>query len=251
TIVPRRWLGEVVDGRHGTVQADVIGCDPVTGGFSTDPIPIQRPDRRRPSPNLVTTAYQPTTACRAYVKARDQGCRFPGCTTSAYFTDLDHVRPWPAGPTGPDNLACLCRRHHRIKQRPGWTARLHPDGSMTWTDPTGTTRTTHPVDHLGTTLPTASQPAPPNDNVDLDDPIWGGDYWNPDAYTGGVALWLQAELDLKAAAHDTPRRRGLHPEQHSRLEQELIEAIIDHLGDPMSRNRPPDPPASDIRWRAA
>jgi hypothetical protein len=43
---------------------------------------------------------------------------------------------------------CLCRHHHRIKQRDGWAVRLHPDGRATWTDPTGLTRTTWPVDHL-------------------------------------------------------------------------------------------------------
>lgn len=43
---------------------------------------------------------------------------------------------------------CLCRRHHRIKQRDGWTVKLRPDGTATWTDPTGLQRTTWPVDHL-------------------------------------------------------------------------------------------------------
>jgi hypothetical protein len=103
-----------------------------------------------------------------FVKTRDGSCRFPGCTTSTRFCDLDHVTAWPAGVTHPDNLACLCRRHHRIKQRPGWHAVLHPDGSMTWTDPTGQTRTTTPVDHLQhdthpdtpTTGPTTAPAAP-------------------------------------------------------------------------------------------
>ena len=59
-----------------------------------------------------------------------------------------HVRPWPGGPTAPRNLICLCRRHHRIKQRLGWRAVLHPDGTVTWTDPTGRVRTTMPIDAL-------------------------------------------------------------------------------------------------------
>ena len=82
------------------------------------------------------------------IRLRDGSCRFPGCSTAARQCDLDHVRAWPAGPTAPTNLMCLCRRHHRIKQRHGWTAKLHPDGTVTWTDPTGLTRTTWPVDHL-------------------------------------------------------------------------------------------------------
>ena len=86
------------------------------------------------------------------IRARDRRCRFPGCNVAAVFCDLDHVRPWPAGHTHDDNLLCLCRRHHRIKQRPGWTITLTPDGVATWTDPTGRVRTTHPVDALRTAV---------------------------------------------------------------------------------------------------
>lgn len=93
-------------------------------------------------------AYRPTEAMTTTVKARDGRCRFPDCTVTARFCDLDHVTPWPAGPTAVANLACLCRRHHRVKQRPGWQVRIRPDASMEWTDPTGRTRTTSPVDHL-------------------------------------------------------------------------------------------------------
>jgi hypothetical protein len=67
---------------------------------------------------------------------------------TARFCDLDHVRPWPHGPTALDNLMLLCRRHHRVKQRPGWAAVLAPDGSVTWRTPDGRVLTTRPVDHL-------------------------------------------------------------------------------------------------------
>ncbi|MGB7818743.1 MAG: HNH endonuclease signature motif containing protein [Ornithinibacter sp.] len=80
------------------------------------------------------------------MRARDRRCRFPGCWVAGVFCDLDHVRPWPAGRTTALNLICLCRRHHRIKQRPGWRVTLADDGTATWTDPTGRTRTTAPVD---------------------------------------------------------------------------------------------------------
>ena len=56
------------------------------------------------------------------------------------------------GPTTATNLICLCRRHHRVKQRPGWTTRLDPDGVVHWTDPTGRRTTTAPVDHLDRVL---------------------------------------------------------------------------------------------------
>ena len=90
------------------------------------------------------------------VRARDRRCRFPGCSIAAVFCDLDHVRAWPRGRTRDDNLLCLCRRHHRIKQRPGWQVTLTPDAVATWTDPTGSTRSTHPVDALRTTILTGT-----------------------------------------------------------------------------------------------
>ncbi|MFL6175814.1 MAG: HNH endonuclease signature motif containing protein [Ornithinibacter sp.] len=95
------------------------------------------------------------------VKARDRRCRFPGCTVAAVFCDLDHVRPWPNGPTADTNLICLCRRHHRVKQRPGWTLTLATDGTATWTDPTGRTRHTAPADALTCTILRGAATPPP------------------------------------------------------------------------------------------
>ena len=107
-------------------------------------------------------AYRPPTRMAKRVKARDRRCRFPGCTIAAVFCDLDHVRPWPHGPTADTNLICLCRRHHRVKQRPGWAVALAPDATVTWTDPTGLVRTTAPADALtGTVLSGAATSPPP------------------------------------------------------------------------------------------
>ena len=38
----------------------------------------------------------------------------------------------------------LCRRHHRLKHTAGWTVKLHPTGTMTWTTPTGRNYQTEP-----------------------------------------------------------------------------------------------------------
>jgi hypothetical protein len=59
---------------------------------------------------------------------------FPGCSTDARNCDLDHLEPYvptedggPPGQTGPANLACPCRRHHRAKTFAGWHYRRLPD----------------------------------------------------------------------------------------------------------------------------
>lgn len=132
-----RRAGVVVD---PAVQA----CHPRTGAL------VDAADE------LGWSAYRPGPELVALVKARDGHCRFPGCTIHSRFCDLDHVRPWSEpegecpqpGPTTDTNLICLCRRHHRVKQSPGWRVRLEPDGTATWVDPRGRARVSRPVDHL-------------------------------------------------------------------------------------------------------
>ena len=160
-LVPRAWLEGLTReaaaaaaapgaSRRARRRLRVRACHPTTGALADD-----LPDTTGsggagpgdPGP------YRPPRRLAELVRARDRHCRFPGCHVAAVFCDLDHVRPWPAGPTTAANLVCLCRRHHRVKQRPGWTARLHPDATLTWTDPTGRTRTTHPPDALHPLVP--------------------------------------------------------------------------------------------------
>jgi hypothetical protein len=59
--------------------------------------------------------YRPTSGVDRFVRLRDAVCRWPGCTRSARTCDLDHIVPWPDGPTTADNLIALCRGHHRLK----------------------------------------------------------------------------------------------------------------------------------------
>ena len=86
----------------------------------------------------VTTAYRPSKNLTEFVTTRDGTCRMWGCPRPAVKCDIDHARPWPTGPTTPTNLGGLCRRHHRLKQQRRWTYQLAPDGTATWTSPTGT-----------------------------------------------------------------------------------------------------------------
>jgi hypothetical protein len=89
--------------------------------------------------------YRPSSAQRRFGKTRDRTCRHPGCGQPVARVDLDHVVPYPEGPTDCDNLCCLCRRHHRLKTfAPGWRFVLTPDGRLEVTTPSGITRTTRP-----------------------------------------------------------------------------------------------------------
>jgi len=52
---------------------------------------------------------------------RDRCCVVPGCGAS-YSLEIDHVHPLElGGRTELDNLALLCRHHHRLKTYEGWT----------------------------------------------------------------------------------------------------------------------------------
>lgn len=76
---------------------------------------------------------------------RDERCRFPGCDRPAAWCDGHHVIYWEHdGKTRIDNLVLLCRRHHRRLHKPGWHAKLLPDGRFEVTDPTGAVRGTTP-----------------------------------------------------------------------------------------------------------
>jgi Domain of unknown function (DUF222) len=59
-------------------------------------------------------SYRPPPALAALVRGRDQTCRFPGCRHPAGRADLDHTVPYPAGPTGRDNLGTMCRHQQRL-----------------------------------------------------------------------------------------------------------------------------------------
>ncbi len=88
-----------------------------------------------------TTRYRPPAHLAGLVITRDQTCQFPGCRVPAHRCDLDHaIAHHPdteTGPTSDTNLGPKCRRHHQVKQAPGWSVTQHPDGCTTWTTPSG------------------------------------------------------------------------------------------------------------------
>jgi hypothetical protein len=78
-----------------------------------------------------------TPRLRRQIKERDRFCRFPGCTRMR-VTDCHHmVHRSKGGPTEPDNLALLCRFHHRKMHEGGWTMRGDPDDVVEFVKPNG------------------------------------------------------------------------------------------------------------------
>jgi hypothetical protein len=86
----------------------------------------------------------PTATQRREIMRRDRHCRFPGCT-NVTFTNVHHIVPWkPRGRTDLDNLALLCRHHHGLVHRRGWTLSGDANEDLTFTGPTGRVMTSRP-----------------------------------------------------------------------------------------------------------
>ncbi|RYB93580.1 HNH endonuclease [Nocardioides oleivorans] len=97
--------------------------------------------------NLTAPGYDIPDRIREQVILRDRTCVFPHCTRPARGCDIDHVtaydhhaeadgRPQP-GPTRSDNLAPLCRSHHRLKTHTSWRYATVAPGVFEWTSPHG------------------------------------------------------------------------------------------------------------------
>lgn len=112
-----------------------------------------------------TTVYRPPAHLAEHVITRDQTCGFPGCRQPAHRCDLDHRVPFDpvndAGPTADYNIGPGCRPHHQVKQSPGWSVIQQPDGTVTWSTPSGHTYTTTPPP-VGDPVP-APEPVPDPD----------------------------------------------------------------------------------------
>ena len=82
--------------------------------------------------------YEVPARLREQTMLRDHTCVSPWCTRSARKADADHVVPYAeGGTTSSDNIAPLCRRHHRLKTHSPWTYTMLEPGSFLWSSPHG------------------------------------------------------------------------------------------------------------------
>lgn len=95
--------------------------------------------------------HDPPPRMAEAVRLRDETCVYPRCVRPSTACDLDHIEPYvptddggSPSQTRPDNLAPLCRRHHRAKTFGDFTYDRLPDGSYRWILPSGVTVTTDP-----------------------------------------------------------------------------------------------------------
>jgi hypothetical protein len=87
---------------------------------------------------MEAAGYKVPDTMRRWLAARDRTCRNPICRRRAAQCDQDHTHAYDkGGRTCPCNLGSLCRRHHQLKQLPGWRVEQDGAGRFTWITPAG------------------------------------------------------------------------------------------------------------------
>ena len=106
-----------------------LGCDctvvGIVEGRDGEPLNIGRKSRSIPP------------AIKRALRARDGGCRFPGCDRTR-FCDGHHVKHWAdGGETKLGNLVTLCGFHHKLVHEGGFGVTVTDDGVFVFTRPDG------------------------------------------------------------------------------------------------------------------
>jgi hypothetical protein len=101
---------------------------------------------------------RPTRSERAFIAARDQTCRMPGCTKTALHCDQDHRHHHAhGGPAHRGNLCSLCPHHHALRHEHGYVFHQISLGTYLIESPSGRRWLITPDGHL---ILTADGPDP-------------------------------------------------------------------------------------------
>jgi hypothetical protein len=105
-----------------------LGCD-------ASVVRIIERDGRPLSVGRRTRAIPP--ALRRALRAREDGCRFPGCTHRR-FLHAHHIKHWArGGETKLENLVNLCSHHHRLVHEGGFAVERTGPRSIRFCRPDG------------------------------------------------------------------------------------------------------------------
>jgi hypothetical protein len=118
---------------YGPITADTarrIAADGIWRRMLTDP-------RTGRFDELSVDTYEPPQDMRDHVIGRDRTCQHYGCRAPAERSDLDHVDPYPRGPTSAGNLTPRCRAHHQVKTHTDTVVISDGDGGSWLTLPSG------------------------------------------------------------------------------------------------------------------
>jgi hypothetical protein len=144
-----------VENHHQTLTADAVRdwCGVPGTQVTVRPV-IDLAD------TIAVDAYEIPDRIAERVRYQRPTCVFPHCTRPAGSADLDHTTEWrppeeggPPGQTSTDNLAPLCRTHHRAKTHPSptglpgvtrWHYRALTPGTWLWTSPRARRYLVHP-----------------------------------------------------------------------------------------------------------
>ena len=107
--------------------------------------------------------YRAPASLRRLVMWRADRCMGPGCGMPASRCEIDHTIAWEhGGSTSLDNLAPICRGHHRVKHHGGWQVRQVPGsgGALEWTSPAGRQYVVEPERRIPVFRPSTHADAP-------------------------------------------------------------------------------------------
>jgi hypothetical protein len=181
-----------------------LGCDCTAVGLverrGGEPLDIGR-----------KTRIIPAAISRA-LRARDGGCRFPGCDRTR-FCHGHHVTHWAdGGETKLGNLVTLCSFHHTLVHEGGFDARITDDGIFVFTRPDGSRiPECGPPPRIETERFRGIVVAdpPPMGDASLERFNPGGEL-RIDARTSRCK-WLGESMDYNTAVEGMQHREAMHP----------------------------------------